>query len=103
MKQDTKHYLECSCSDMDHLLRITTSYYEDFEPEIILEFRVPHYLTFWQRLKAAWGYLRGHNPQDMYDSVILAGESVEKLKLVLQDYNKCLKACRRKQLLAKKP
>jgi hypothetical protein len=84
---DIREYLECDCYDIEHLVCIdVTQWDEDWPPEFSLQTQARQWRPFHRRVWAALKYIFG-SPL-VWDGTALNKEKVDKLQLVINEFYK---------------
>ena len=84
-------HVDCTCGAAEHAVRfsIDTDPYGDgdqtIDPELTMDFQLRHFKNFWQRLKAAFGYVFLKRDAS-WDCVALDRTDVDKLQEVVREY-----------------
>jgi hypothetical protein len=86
-------YLECACTDYDHMVRVSLWDWNDYDvpeqsepPELVMEYRVNQHQGLWARICTAWKYIWGTETM-CYHDVILDLDSANKLSMLCRDYH----------------
>jgi len=82
-------YVECSCEDPAHVIRITSIAKKNDEPYtnlMTVEINMAHHRNWWQRLKTGLKYIfgRGESNYGDYAEILLNEENVRDLKALCE-------------------
>lgn len=81
-------YIECSCDSPEHVVRFSVTNHEGEGPLLEIDVQLNHYLSFWNRLKAAALYVLGKKGEfSHFDNVMLNPDQANRLYILIHQYH----------------